>query len=59
MPALPDRLRELYGLLSNDYQGLFSLYLKWTKREADYSFLSGVEEAACKLASRLFKPGIA
>ena len=59
LPALPDQLRELYGLLSNDYQGLFSLCLKWTKREADHSFLSGVEEEACKLASRLFKPGIA
>jgi hypothetical protein len=53
LPALPDQLRELYGLLSDDYRGLFSLCLKWTKREADHSFLSGVEEEACKLASRL------
>ena len=58
-PALPDQLRELYDLLSSDYQGLFSLCLKRTKREADHSFLSSGEEEACKLASRLSKSGIA
>jgi hypothetical protein len=48
----------LYGLLSNDYQGLFSLCLKRKKRGAGHSLLSGVEEEICKLASVLFKPGI-